>query len=78
MVYINTQHSSVSNFYAINTPYGFYSGRRNGKNVYFKLDPYSGFRFNSVDDAMKIAKEDKLKRFTICLIETFTAITEVT
>ena len=47
-------------------------------NVYFKLDPYSGFRFNSVDDAMKIAKEDKLKRFTICLIETFTAITEVT
>ena len=34
MVYINTQHSSVSNFYAINTPYGFYSGRRNGKNAF--------------------------------------------
>lgn len=77
MVYINTKHSSVSNFYAINTPYGFYSGCRNGKKLYFKLDPYSGFRFDSVDDAKKIAREDKLKKFTICLIETITAITEI-
>lgn len=77
MVYFNTQHPSVSNFYAINTPYGFYHGYRNGKKVYHKLDPYSGFRFNSADDARKIAREDKLKKYTICLIETFTVITEI-